>query len=156
MDTFDLPLAHAAIKKVLSLNENVYFLLVNTPRYFGIHPRVFYLDKVVTDEDKNKIIRACDAHLECGSLGHSFGLAIGELSVLGKPIIAYNGKVWNTSHLEILGDKGIYFKTEDELFQILNEFDPKKYIEREVEFKACYNDYLPEKVMEKFKKVFLE
>ena len=152
MDTFNLEEAHRAIRNVVRAYDNIYFVFINTP-HFDEHRQVIFLNKIINDDDKNKFIHTCDAHLECSNLGHTFGLAIGEFSVNNKPIIAYNGWVWNRCHLDILGDKGIYFKTEDELYQILTTFDKSKYVHEELN---CYKEFSPENVMKIFKEVFVD
>ena len=43
-----------------------------------------------------------DAMIHGQSLGETFEIAIGEFSVNKKPIIAYNGKVWNDNYKNIL------------------------------------------------------
>jgi len=152
LDTFDLEIARNAIRRTVRDFSNIYFIFVNTPRFHD-HHQIIFLDKIIDDSEKNFFISTCDAGLECGSLGHSFGLSLGEFSVNNKPCICYNGWVWNRSHLDILKDKGIYFQTEDELYNILTTFDPKNYIDKD---NNCYKDYSPEKVMQIFKKVFIE
>jgi hypothetical protein len=152
MDTFNLEEVYRAIRKVVRDFDNIYFVFINTPM-FDNHNQVIFLDKIINDDDKNKFIHTCDAHLECSSLGHTFGLSIGEFSVNNKPIIAYNGHVWNRCHLDILRDKGIYFKTEDELYNILTTFDKNKYVETDLN---CYKEFSPDKIMKKFKEVFID
>lgn len=152
MDTFDLEFARQVIAQVVNNHSNIYFLFVNTPEFYK-HPQIIYLGKIVTVSDKNKFISTCDAHLECGTLGHTFGISMAEFSVNNKPIIAYDGDVWNRAHLDILGDKGIYFRTESELYNILTTFNHSDYIGKDLN---CYKDYTPEKVMSIFKKVFVD
>lgn len=151
-DTFDLEIARSAIIHVVQDFNHIHFVFVNTPRFCN-HPRVHHIDKIVDLDEKNKFIMTCDAHLECGSLGHTFGISMGEFSINNKPIIAYNGPVWNTNHFTILKDKGIYFKTDDELYHILRTFNPKKYENKDMN---CYREYSPEKVMKQFKNVFID
>lgn len=150
-DTFDLDMAKSAIVHAVHDRPNLYFVFVNTPRFID-HPRVYHWDKIVDLDEKNRFIMTCDAHLECGSLGHTFGISMGEFSINNRPIIAYNGPVWNTAHFDILKKKGIYFKTEDELYNILMTFDPKHYQKLD---NNCYREYSPEKVMQIFKNVFI-
>lgn len=151
MDTFDLEIARSAIKRAVREYDNLYFVFINTPE-FDIHPRIIFLPKISDLDEKNRFICTCDAHLECGGLGHTFGLAMGEFSINNKPIIAYNGVVWNTAHFDILKDQAIYFKTEEELYNVLTTFDPSLYSKRD---NNCYRDYSPHKVMEQFSKVFI-
>lgn len=153
MDTFNIPFCWEAIYEIVHTRKDIFFLFINTPQYIK-HDQIFYLGKIVTEEEKNKFINTCDAHLECGTLGHSFGCAIGEFSVNNKPIIAYKpvpNTLWNTSHLEILGDRGLYFKNKDEFKKMLLEFKPDSSKDWN-----CYRDYSPEKVMAIFENVFIK
>ena len=151
-DTFDLRMVHNAIWGIVQDFPDRYFVFVNTPVFYS-HPQIIYLDKIIDPDKKNRFISTCDAHIEGGSLGHSFGLACGEFSVNNKPVIAYNGPVWNTAHIDILKEKGIYFKTQEELYNIICTFDPKEWEKKD---NNCYKEYSPEKVMKIFKEVFLD
>lgn len=152
MDTFDLEWCRRVIVRLVNERDDLYFLFINTPVFYE-HPRIKHLPFVTTQDEKNRFIRTTDAHLECGSLGHSFGLAMGEFSVNNKPIIAYNGRVWNTAHLEILKEKGIYYSNENEFYEILKNFKKENYISKNLN---CYENYNPQKVMNIFKKVFID
>ena len=151
-DTFDLDFAKRAIIKVLQKYKNICFVFVNTPKFFK-HPQLFFLDKIIDSDEKNKFISTCDAHIECGSLGHSFGISIGEFSVNNKPIIAYNGSVWNDAHINILGNKGIYYHDENSFYDILTTFNKEEW---KLKDNNCYQNYSPKKVMEKFQRIFIE
>jgi hypothetical protein len=151
MDTFNLYSVYNAILRIIHERNDIYFLFINTPVFIQ-HPQVIYLDKIIEDEDKNIFINTCDAHLECSNLGHTFGLSIGEFSVNNKPIICFNGDIWNRCHLDILGEKAILFKTEEEFYNIITTFDKDKYVNIDLN---CYKEYNPEQVMEMFKKVFI-
>lgn len=151
-DTFNLPFCYDVIRKIVIDTDDRFFLFINTPCFY-VHPKIIHLDKVITDDEKNEFICTSDAHLECSSLGHTFGLSIGEYSVNNKPVICYNGWTWNTNHLQILGEKAITFKDEEEFYNILLNFNPDKYINQD---NNCYKDYTPENVMNKFKQIFLD
>ena len=150
-DTFNIPFCLITILELLQEDNNMYFLFMNTPR-FVTHPRAIFLDPVTDNDEKNRFIQTCDAHLECGTLGHTFGLAMAEFSVNNKPIIAFKGKVWNTAHYDILGDKALYFSNKEDFKQILTSFDPKTYQNRDMN---CYKDFSPAKVMRIFSDVFI-
>lgn len=151
MDTFNLEVCWDVIDQVATAHPNKYFLFINTPR-FSQRPNIIHLPPITSDYDKNLFIGASDAYLECSSLGHSFGLAIGEYSVNNKPIIAYNGWTWNTAHISILGDKALYFANAIEFRGILESFDPAEYAHKDLN---CYKSYTPELVMAEFERVFL-
>lgn len=162
LDTMNLDFCWRAIENILKNFDNIYFLFMNTPKKFE-HEKIIYLPKTSKDIEKSKFIQTCDAYIECGSMGHTFGLSIGEFSIHNKPIIAYLGNkinyvdgtknLWNNAHIEILGDRGIYFRDEKEFFHILTTFDPKKYEKMNLN---CYEEYSPENVMEIFKKIFID
>ena len=152
LDTFNIKFCRETISKVVRNYNNIYFIFINTPE-FDNHPQIIFLSKIIKDEDKNKFILTCDAHLECGTLGHTFGLAIGEFSINNKPIITYGGWTWNDSHKHILQDKAIYYYNEEEFYKILTEFDKKEYEDKDLNF---YKDYSPKKVMTLFKEVFID
>lgn len=152
-DTMNLQFCWEVIGHLVQKRKDFYFLFINTPQIVK-HPRVLYLPTITTENDKNLFINTCDAYLECGNLGHSFGLAIGEFSVNNKPIIAYKGpNMWNTAHFDILGDKGIYFSNAVEFYKILESFNPDDYKDKDLN---CYRDYSPEQVMKIFDDIFLE
>lgn len=152
-DTFNIPFCHKVIHEIVLRNPNIYFLFANTPKFCPPHSQIIFVNSIISDEDKNRFICTCDAHLECGTLGHSFGLAIGEFSVNNKPVIAFkHPTLWNTAHLQILGDKGIYFTNETEFRDILLNFKKNEWENKD---NNCYKQFSPKNVMSIFKKVFL-
>lgn len=152
-DTFNIDFVHQTIEKIVDERKDIYFLFANTPVFCKRHPQIIHLPKIVENEDKSKFICTTDAHLECSNFGQSFGLNIGEFSVNNKPIICYNGWTWNQSHFKILKDKAIVFKSQEEFYEIINNFNPKDYENKDMN---CYKDFSPEIVMEKFKNVFID
>lgn len=152
-DTFNIDFCFEIIYRIVNERKDIYFLFINTPVFCNQHKQIIHLPKIVSNEDKNKFICTSDAHLECSSFGQSMGLAIGEYSVNNKPIICYDGWTWNQSHLQILGDKSIRFKTRDEFYNILNTFNPKDYKDKDLN---CYKDFSPLQIMNTFKKVFID
>jgi hypothetical protein len=152
-DTFNIEFCYKVIEKIVNERKDIYFLFINTPIFCKEHPNIIHLPKIVSNEDKNKFICTSDAHLECSNFGQSMGLAIGEYSINNKPIICYDGWTWNQSHLQILGNKAIKFKTEDEFYNILTNFNPKEYLDKDMN---CYKEFSPDKVIKKFKEVFID
>lgn len=151
-DTFDLEIAKAAITHAVVDRPELYFVFINTPRFVN-HPRVIHLDKIVDLDEKNRFIMTCDAMIHAQSLGETFGISIGEFSVNNRPIVAYNGKVWNDHYKHILGDRALWYLNEDECYNILMNFNPSEYKNKDMN---CYNKYSPEKVMHQFKEVFID
>lgn len=153
-DTFDLKFVKEAILQILQNREDVYFLFAVRPQflYDVSHPRLICLEVFSDPTIKRKFINTCSAMIHAQSLGETFGLAIAEFSTANKPIIVWNGgKV--QEHLRILGEKCIKYNNREELLQILTQFRPESY--RDKNWKA-YDEYCPEKVMKQFNDVFLE
>jgi hypothetical protein len=152
-DTFDIQWVKSVIEKSVRLNPDIYFIFVNTPRFCAHHPNIFFLDKIINLNKKKEFISSCDAMIHAQSLGESFGLAIAEFSVHQKPIICFGNWVLNDNYRKILGDKAIYYHSDNELLEILFRFDKSKYKDRTD--LNCYEAYSPANVMTKFEKVFL-
>ena len=151
-DTFNIQWCWKVIQNIVNSRQDIYFLLNNTVK-FDEHPQIKYYKNIVSEDDKNKFINTCDAYIECGTLGHSFGLAIAEFSTFNKPIIAYkNDNMWNTAHFDVLGDNGLYFRDEKQFYEILDSFKKEDYIGKDLNF---YKEYSPENVMKKFSEVFI-
>jgi hypothetical protein len=151
IDTFNLEFAKTIISQIVRERNDIYFIFLNAPVWDN-HKQIIYLEPTTDSLEKRKFINGCDAMIVPETMGHTFGLSIGEFSILNKPIICYNGRVWNTSHLDILGDKGIYFDNPELLYSILNNFDKNNYINKNLN---AYSEYTPDKVMKQFQDVFL-
>ena len=145
IETFD------AIKEILNIDNNIYFIFSNT-KLFYIHPRIFYLNKIIDLNEKVKFINTCDAMIHARYEGEIFGLSIGEFSSLNKPIITCKTPGYNY-HISILKDKGLYYHDKDSLVNIFKNM--KLIKELNYDWNA-YKDYTPENVMKKFMQVFIE
>jgi len=146
---FDIQIAHNAIKNILDIDSNIFFLFVNTNIFYE-HPQIIYLDKIIDLIEKVKFINTCDAMIHARSDGETFGLAIAEFSSLNKPVITSVSNTDN-SHIEILGSKGIIYDTEESLIKIFKNI--RTIIKSKNDWNA-YKEYTPEKVMKKFMDVF--
>jgi hypothetical protein len=145
--TFDLPFVKDVIRDSLNKKENYYFLFQNTEKFID-HERVIYLDPTPDMEYKVKFINTCDAHLHARHIGESFGLTCGEFSVKNKPIITWNGSP-EKNHIHILGEKGLLYNNYNDLMGLLINFDKNKFSDWD-----CYEDFLPENVINRFKKLY--
>jgi hypothetical protein len=146
-ETFDLPFVKGVIRDILSIKENYYFIFQNTETFIN-HPRVLFLEKNPDMNFKTKFINTCDAHLHARIVGESFGLTCGEFSIRNKPVITWNGSV-ERNHIDILADKALLYNNYDDLMNLLLTFDKNKFNDWN-----CYREYLPNPVMDKFKKLY--
>lgn len=156
-DIFNLKWFYTTVEQVASDNKNIYFLFQeNIKKYFTNNlENIKFVKTFYTDDEKNKFINTCDATLECSTLGHSFGLTLGEFSVCNKPIILLMSDIgyWNVEHIRIIGNSGIYFRNDKELYRVLTNFKKEKYTNKDLNL---YKEFNPENVMKIFNKVFIE
>lgn len=148
-DSFDLPFAHEAVRRVAREREDAWFLFVNT-NPFDDHPRVIFHPPILEPSDKTPFIDACDAMLHAREMGESFGLACAEFSIRNKPVITwFCGR--DRYHIDVLRDRGIYYTGFEDLYQTLSNFVPKPG-----DYDAYSSRFSPEAVMTRFSDVFLE
>lgn len=149
IDTFDMPWAYDVIKMALSNRSNLHFVFLNTPKFME-HERIIFLNTIVDLNEKVKFINTCDAMLHVRFIGETFGMACAEFSTMNKPVITWFGSR-ERNHIDILGNKGIYYSTPEDLYHILINFTINTNIDWN-----CYRDYNPEKVMKIFDEVYLK
>lgn len=150
-DTFDISFVHQTIHDYVTSHPNVYFLFANTNQFCDGHPQIIHIEPIVDTLLKSKFVNTCDAMIHARMQGESFGIAVGEFSVMNKPIITY-GKSDELAHIAILGDKALVYNSPDELLNIFNNFT---VLRDQYTDWNCYRDYSPEKIMKIFNDVFL-
>jgi hypothetical protein len=148
-DTFDLEFVKKAVIDIVNSRTDIYFLFQGTNKFID-HPRVIHLPQSPSRTEKVRFINTTDALLHARFQGESFGLTCAEFSSKNKPVITWLNSQ-EKSHIEILGDKGIYYTNYEDIFRILNEFRPNSLIDWN-----CYRDYLPKPVMDRFHKIYFE
>lgn len=148
MDTWNLNFTNDAIRDILNKRGDIYFVFQNTPDFLD-HERIIHVESTSDMKFKSRFINTCDALLHARREGESFGLVCGEFSSKNKRVITYRDSP-EKNHIEILGDKALYFSNTMELYSILNNFKP----EPEKDWN-CYRNFEPKKVMKIFKEVFL-
>jgi len=147
-DNFEIPFARQAVIDIAKKRNDVMFLFMNsTP--FSNEPNIYFINSTYDLDEKVAFINTCDAMIHARERGETFGLAIAEFSSKGKPVITY-GNSPERNHNMVLGDKGFYYSNYDELYTLLDNFIVPPW------GCNCYQEFTPEKVMNKFKKVFLD
>ena len=179
-DVFDIPEARRAVAEVAISRPEIYFVFLNTKpielrgppaRATGLGddpwewaeeeaqpqlPNLIYLPANIDDEYKSRFIRTCDAMLHARSSGETFGLAIAEFSAANRPVIcseAHTDGGMAGFHLEALKGRGIFYRDQPGLVRILTTFERAS---RRLKDWNAYRDYEPERVMERFRAVFLD
>jgi hypothetical protein len=148
-DSFNIPFAKQAVIDTVSKSENVYFLFQGTDVFVN-HPRVIHIPASPNLMEKVRFINTTDALIHARDLGESFGQTCAEFSSKNKPVITFFGSP-ERNHIMVLGNKGIYYNNYEELMNILLNFIPDKSQDWN-----CYREYLPNAVMEKFKKKYID
>ena len=149
-ETFDLSFAKQSIIQVLNERSDIWFIFQFTEPFVN-HERVIYLPGSSDLNIKTKFINSCDAMIHARYNGESFGLSCGEFSIRNKPILTWHGSP-ERNHIDILGEKGIFYNDSSELLHILRNLDKNEINSLEWN---CYQEYTPEKVCQKFKEVYL-
>jgi hypothetical protein len=151
-DSFDISWVWDTIADLIEENNNVYFVFMNTnpPQhtYIAISPNVIFLPSTVDPYTKRLFINTCDAMIHARSRGETFGIAVGEFAVAGKPIITYENSA-EKAHLQELGHFALTYTDQNSL---LKQFEK---VIRGPLVSWGYGQYTPENVMKKFSEVFL-
>lgn len=147
--SWNIPFTNQVIANVLSERDDCYFLFAQTDKFIE-HPRVIHVPPFSDLNRKRKFINTSDAFLHSRLEGESFGMACAEYSVCNKPIITYKHSK-EQCHIYILGDKAFYYEDPRSLHNILKSFEPEPN-----ENWNRYGEFTPEKVINKFKKVFID
>lgn len=148
-DTFDLPFVKEAVKNILSIRNDIYFLFQGTDKFHD-HDHIIHLPTSSDLNIKSKFINTTDALIHARNLGESFGATCAEFSFLNKPVITWFGSR-ERNHIDTLGSRGFYYNNYNEVFDIFNTFKPNPDINWN-----CYEESDPVFTMEKFKSIFME
>ena len=152
LNTFDVPAAKEAVLEATERRPDLYFLFLNTEVFAPRHPRIIHLPGMSELDYKVRFIQTCDAMLHARAEGETFGIAVGEFSILNKPVFTW-ADAFDQCHLDILGDKAQIFKEKSDLLQMLLEFD--RIEAQKKDWDAYSKRFAPEPVMRKFQEVFL-
>ena len=150
-DTFNIPFVRAAVAEHARRHPEDHFVFLNTKpipeteRLANVH----YLPATVDSLEKAKFLATCDVMIHARDTGETFGLAVAEFAVLGKPVITYGGSR-ERAHLDMLGDRAQIYRNAAELGEILQKVQPRSAGETAYEAWAD-----PQAVMKIFHERFL-
>lgn len=154
---FSISYAKKAIERILLVREDMQFVFLNVKPWTH-HPNIHFLPGTYDMNRKAAFIEACDAMIHARADGETFGMSIAEFAVKNKPVIT-QGIATDWAHLQMLGDTGIYYHSEKQLYCILREFE-KVVEEKRKEVHSFSKNYLkyadPEYIMGKFKSIYLQ
>lgn len=150
LDTFDILWVKEVVNESLKIRNDIWYVFQLTNRFIE-HDRVIYLDGYSDLNFKTKFINTCDVMLHARHGGESFGLSCAEFSIRNKPVITWFGSP-ERSHIDILGDKGIYYSKKSDLLNIIVNLKREDIVDKDWN---CYREYSPEKVIKKFKQIYM-
>lgn len=150
-DTFNIPFVWQVVVEHTRKFPRDHFLFLNTRPIRGTEKlsNVHYLPSTVDPVEKAKFIATCDAMLHARWHGETFGLAVGEFAVLGKPVITFS-ESRERAHLEMLENQALLYRNGRQLADILKEFVP--HSTRGTQYEEYGN---PQAVMQMFREKFL-
>lgn len=156
-DQFSIGYAKKAIERVLWVRDDLHFIFLNITPWIH-HPNVHFLPGTFDMDYKAAFIEACDGMIHAREDGETFGMSIAEFAVKDKPVIT-QGFAPDWAHIQMLGDTGIYYHSEKQLYCILKDIE-RVIGEKRKEVGSFKKNYLkysdPEYVMNRFKAVYLQ
>jgi len=156
-DQFNISYAKKAIERILCVREDMQFIFLNVKPWIN-HPKVHFLPGTFDMDRKAAFVEACDGMIHARADGETFGLSIAEFAVKNKPVIT-QGIAPDWAHIQMLGETGIYYHSEKQLYCILKDYE-RVIDEKRKEVGSFSKNYLkyadPEYVMNKFKFVYLQ
>lgn len=150
LETFNIQYVKDVVINVARMNPHIYFLFMNTSPFCTGLPNVIFLPGTPDVNFKLRFINTCDAMLHARVEGETFGLAIAEFSSQNVPVITWKGG-HDQAHLELLGDKGLYYTDHRDLLDILLGFQKNGD-----DWDAYSEQFAPDIVMAQFNEVFLK
>ena len=156
-DTFSLEFVKNVIRNILPQRSDLYFVFLNTNKFVE-HERVKYLPWTMSEDEKAKFVNTCDGMIHARFDGEIFSLSTAEFSVRNKPINTWKPDNvpghYDTGHIWVLKNNGIYYRDGNELQNILLNISKKDINDRNWD---VYGDtYSPINVMNQFNDVFLK
>lgn len=122
-DTFNIPFARAVVAGHARRHPEDHFVFLNTEVIRGTEKlhNVHYVPATLEAREKAAFLATCDAMIHARWHGETFGLAVGEFAVLGKPVLTYGGSR-ERAHLEMLGAEALAYQDARGLAQGLADF----------------------------------
>ncbi len=151
--TFSINYAKEAVIETAKKHKDWYFVFLNTNKFCDLS-NVIFLPLTADMEYKTKFINTCDIMLHAREEGETFGLACAEFSIKNKPVITC--VCGDLCHIEILGDKGLYYKNKQELLNILNSCGKNITTIRTKNWDCYSQKFNPHAVMQKFNEIFIQ
>lgn len=156
-DTFNLNFVYDPIEKALKARNDLWFIFLNTNKFID-HPRVLFLPWSGNLDYILKFVNTGDFFMHARYDGEIFPLTCAESSTQNKPIVTWKPDIvpqhYDTGHISLLKEKGIYYKDAPGLYDILINLDRKNILQQN--WDVYEETYSPKNVIMQFRNVFLE
>lgn len=152
--SFNILFAQKTVEQIAHKYKDIYFLFMGvdpfiTPKWWKSQPKnIIFLPPSSDINRKLKFINTCSALLHARERGETFGITVAEFVLQNKPVITYADSP-EKAHLMELGNDAYLYRNKNELKEIMLDTDLSKTAIR------SYEKFLPQQVMEQFKKVFI-
>lgn len=157
LHTFSIPWVKETVVAFAKEHPNVWFLFMNTQPFSDMKeiPNIVYIRGSSDLGLKRAFINTCDVMLHARIDGETFGCAVGEFAICGKPILtspclhrAFGYPA--DGHLDILGERAVVYTNQTVLKAWLDAF-AKKEVNVNMENNG-YLEFVPDKVIPIFEK----
>ena len=149
-NNFDIPFAQQAVVDVAKNRSDIEFLFMNHVPFCDL-PNIKFLQGTHDMNEKVAFINTCNVMIHGRHRGETFGLTVAESSTMNKPVITFANS-FERNHIELLGEKGIYYTDYTSLLSILMNISVTDIQHRDWN---SYTEFTPHKVMDRFNRVFL-
>ena len=147
--SFDVPFVRETIPALLEERSDLWLIFMNIPEFVA-HPRVRFLPGSMDVAVKTAFINTSNAMLHARRIGETFGLAVGEFALRGKPVLTWSGSR-DRAHLAMLGETALRYGNAEELIGLVARMTGNEPHAAEV-----YRRFTPEPVMAAFRDRLLE
>jgi len=149
-ESFDQRSAQEAVRWVVKTNPEIHFLFLNTADFLHRrHPHVHFLPASTDRTRVGQFIHTCDAMIHGRSRGETFGMAVAESAVCGKPVFTWRHSP-ERNHLRWIRDEAWLYSETEELAEKLTHFQKGETMDY-----SFVEEFSPARVMKKFHQVFL-
>lgn len=149
-DSFDLPAAREAVRTVSEQHPEIHFIFLNTDPFLFPRPaNVHHLEGTADRGRVGRFLRTCNAMVHGRTRGETFGMAIAEAGICGRPVFTWRHSP-ERNHLDWVTDECWRYSDAAELHAKLVHFQPGDAMDC-----SFAEEFSPANVMEKFREVFL-
>jgi hypothetical protein len=146
----DVEFVREPIRTALAERDDIWFVFMNAEAFFE-HARVRYLPVSPDRAEVRRFVNTCDYMLHAHLVGETFGLAVAEFAYVGAPVITFLDSP-RRGHLELLsGDLRLGYRDQGGLVRYLRTLGRRA----SPVASSVRDNYSPERVMARFRDVFL-